>query len=143
MTTDQRKPPVHYRTFYDTKYIGAWSLGNEDCIVVIKRVKGAEVEGEDGRKARKLTLFLDQFDKPLVLNVTNAKTIAAMYGTDVRNWPGKRIAIYATTTKFSGKPVECIRVRPTIPEGPTSEKQPDRPVDPEMRERQQQATKGE
>lgn len=133
---------THYRNLYDTDYIGVWSLGGEDRTVVIKRVKGGEVGGQDGRKKqRKILVFFEQFEKAMVLNVTNAKTIAGMYGNDVRGWLNKRVTLYATTTKFSGEVVDCIRIRPTIPTGETSENQPDRPMDPETRARQDRAAK--
>ena len=53
---------------------------------------------------------------PMVCAKTNAKTIAAMFGNDTKNWIGKRIQLYSTTTQVGGQEKDCIRVRPTIPE---------------------------
>jgi len=55
-----------------------------------------------------------------------------LYGTDTEDWVGQRITIFATTTEFGGKTMDCIRVRPHRPEGhqaaaPRSDQRRDRP----------------
>ena len=52
----------------------------------------------------------------MILNVVNMKTIAKMYGSDTDNWPGHKVQIYASTTKFGGDTVECLRIRKDPPE---------------------------
>lgn len=52
----------------------------------------------------------------MILNVTNMKTIAKMYGPYIEKWAGKRVQIYASTTKFGGDTVECLRIRKEAPE---------------------------
>ena len=39
-----------------------------------------------------------------------------MYGPYIEHWAGKRVQIYATTTKFGGDTVECLRIRKDPPE---------------------------
>ena len=39
-----------------------------------------------------------------------------MYGPYIENWAGKRVQIYASTTKFGGDTVECLRIRKDPPE---------------------------
>lgn len=78
------------------------------------------VEFKDGTK--KIGLFFSGKEKGLVLNKTNAQLIAEQHGSNMSEWRGKRIKIYATTTDFGGERVECIRVEQFVPEtGPNDE----------------------
>lgn len=106
---------MHFRSMFDTKAIGVWDLGGQDRVCTITAVKAGTVEGEKGRKDKKAFVQLREFELPFVCNVTNAKTIAGLYGADTRAWVGKRITLYPTTTKFGSEMVDCIRVRPTVP----------------------------
>jgi hypothetical protein len=64
----------------------------------------------DGRDKPTLN-FERASQKPLVLNKTSAKTIAAAYGADTSGWIGKPIILYGSTTEFQGEVVACIRVK--------------------------------
>jgi hypothetical protein len=105
-----------YRTMYDKEHLGAWDLQGRDVTVTIEDVKAGQLVGEGGKKAKKPILRFVDKEKTMACNITNARTIAGMYGNDVRQWKGKRITIYPTMTQFGGKEMECIRVRPSIPE---------------------------
>jgi len=63
--------------------------------------------GED----HKPVLFFQGNEKGLVLNKTNANTIAEAYGDESENWSGKEIVVFASTTDLRGQQVACIRVR--------------------------------
>ena len=106
-----------FRLMFDSTFIYAFHLGGREVTVKIARVEAGEVTGEGGRKARKPLVYFDGKEKPLALNRTNAKTVAALYGNDTKGWIGKLIAIYPTTTTMNGKVVDCVRVRPTTPKG--------------------------
>lgn len=73
--------------------------------VSIENVTG----GTDPDDDRPVLHFVGK-SKGLVLNKTNASTIAGMYGPDSDAWAGMPIVIYATETSFGGKMVPCIRV---------------------------------
>ena len=68
----------------------------------------AEVVGED----KKLVLAFSNNDMPLVLNKTNATTLAEIYGPETGEWEGKAIKLVPSTTSFQGKMVKCIRISP-------------------------------
>jgi hypothetical protein len=108
---------MDYRKMFDSEYIGAWDLPR-DVTVTIASVKAGQLVGEKGRTAKKPILRFERTEKAFAANKTNCKTIAAMYGTNTREWIGKRVTLYATTTEFGGKSVECIRVRPQVPPEP-------------------------
>ncbi len=40
-----------------------------------------------------------------------------MYGNYVEKWIGQKITLWPTVTQMNNENVECIRVRPTIPNG--------------------------
>lgn len=107
----------HWKSLTDREYLYAFDLQGHDVTLTIERVIGGELVGPGGKKSKKpLCYFREGRDKkPLALNATNCKAIAAMYGNDTDNWAGKRITIYPTTTQMGGETCECIRVRPQIP----------------------------
>ena len=130
---------THWKEMFDADFLGAWDL-DADTVVTIAKVTAGSVGGHQGRaKSKKALISFKEFQKPLVANKTNAKAIAGMYGNDTREWVGKRIQIYPTETQFGGETVDCIRVRPTPPKGESAGKQPNRPVNREMRDKQDRA----
>lgn len=110
-----------YRSMYDRDYLAAFDLGGKDVTVTISRVEGKELTGQGGRKAKKPVIWFEGKDKGMALNKTNGKTIAAMYSNDTTAWVGKRITLYPTTTSMGGETVDCLRIRPKVPEGKKSE----------------------
>lgn len=108
-----------FRSFFDQPYVGAWDLNGKDVTVTISKVAGGEVMGDGGRKSRKLILYFEGKDKPMVCNKTNGKTIAALYGNDASDWIGKSITLYPTTTTMGSETKDCIRVRPRVPSKPS------------------------
>lgn len=128
---------AHYRSFFDNESLGVWDLKNGHATATIAKVQGGKV-GRGQQASKKVLIHFEEVDKRFVVNVTNAQTIAGLYGSDVREWVGKRITLYATTTTFGKDTVECIRVRPTVPKGKGQPVEP-QPVDPEVRARQEEA----
>jgi hypothetical protein len=118
---------AHWRTMMDEReYLFACDLPpDRDVVVTIARVTAGKVVGEGGKTNKKPVVYFAGKNKPLALNVSNAKMIEKLYGTfDTSKWIGKRVALYVTQTKFGGETVDCIRIRPTIPRGQ------DAPADP-------------
>jgi hypothetical protein len=76
-------------------------------IVTIDRVEVAEMQ--DG--TRKPALYFQEEEKGLILNRTNANSIAAVYGDDTEGWSGHRIQLISVPVEFNGKQVDAIRVR--------------------------------
>jgi hypothetical protein len=62
-------------------------------------------------KERKAVVYFNETKKGLVLNVTNARKIAVVTGTDVIDkWPGKKIALVPMDVEFQGEMITAIRV---------------------------------
>ena len=104
-----------FRSLYGKEHLGAWDLPR-DVTLEISKVTQGELRASGGAKVDKRPIVhFEKTTKTLVLNATNGKAIAAMYGTQVEAWKGKRITIYKTTTTFGPNTVDCVRVRPTKP----------------------------
>lgn len=109
---------THWKALFDpSEFLFAHDLGGKEFTLQIEKVSGGTISGEKGRKNKKPIVSFVKSKKRLALNKTNSKTIAKMYGNDVENWAGKWITIYPTTTDFGGETVECIRVKPRVPNG--------------------------
>ncbi len=120
---------THIFSLFDPgKYWQAFELEGKDLTVTITRIVGEEVEGEEGRKARKPVIYTSELPRPIVLNKTNAKTLIALYGADYRQWVGKRFVMYPTMVKFGREDVEAIRFRKKVP--PAPQQRTERPVKP-------------
>lgn len=107
----------HWKRLINPDYLGAYSLDpGKDMVLTIKSVGREMITGTGGKREECPVCHWQEEQKPMILNVVNMKTIAKMYGSDYDNWPGKRVQIYASTTKFGGDTVECLRIRKDPPE---------------------------
>ena len=57
-----------------------------------------------------------ELEKPMILNKTNSKSIAAIWGDETTGWLGKKILLYQTEVNFMGEMHPCIRIRMCPPE---------------------------
>ena len=109
---------THYKKLINPDYLGAYSLDpGQDMILTIKSVAKEMITGTSGKQEECIVCRWVEDQKPMILNVTNCKTISKMLKTPyVEKWAGHRVQIYATTTKFAGDTVECLRIRKDPPE---------------------------
>lgn len=105
---------THYKRLMNPDYIGAyWLPPGEDVTVTIDYIIREQITGTGGKKEECTVAHL-QGAKPFILNATNCKTIAKLYGNFIEDWAGKQITLFATTTKMGGETVECLRIRPKV-----------------------------
>lgn len=113
---------THWRQLVNMDYLGSYALpeGN-DLTLTIAKVSKELVVGASGRKEQCMVCYWkEQNYKPMILNRTNAKTITNLCGSAyVEDWVGHRVTLYASTTRFGGDIVECLRIRPTEAAAPT------------------------
>ena len=100
-------------TLFPSKWLAAADLKDEPKDVQIKQIIPSEEVGSE--KQKKPILFFKGVEKGLVLNKTNAKRIAKLYGNDTDEWIGKFITIYPSECDFRDETVQCIRVKPEAP----------------------------
>lgn len=105
---------THWKRLINPDYIGAYSLEEgQDLSVVIESVCRDVVTGTGGKKEESTIAYL-KGQKPFILNNTNSKSIAKLYGPYIEDWSGKPITLFASTTKLAGDTVECLRIRPVV-----------------------------
>jgi len=95
---------------YPSRWMSAADLLEEDLTLTIDRIE-TETIGDDD----KWVVYFKEVNKGLVLNKTNTKTIAGLYGDETDDWEGQKVALYPTWVDFQGKSVEAIRIRPKAP----------------------------
>ena len=105
----------HYKLLFPSKYVDAGTLDGRDVTVTIESVQMSMLQREGGDSEERPTVKLVGKTKTWILNKTNAKIIAKLYGTEVDDWRGKQVTLYATTCDAFGDVVPCVRVRPTAP----------------------------
>lgn len=111
MTTDTK---THWKQLVDPRFIGAYALPNgDDITVTIERVQLENITMMGGKKEDHTVAYL-QGNKPMILNVTNSKSIHKLYGPFIEDWAGKQITLFASTAKMGGEMVECLRIRPSV-----------------------------
>lgn len=105
---------THWKKLVNPDYIGAYALPDgQDLTVTIDYVQNEVVTGSGGKKEECMVAHLVG-QKPLILNMTNSKSIHKLYGPYIEDWKGKQITLYASTTKLAGEAVECLRIRPNV-----------------------------
>lgn len=97
---------MNINTAFPSTYLKAADLQGRAVKVTIKDCVIQPLD--DGDKP--LLTFVGK-DRGLILNKTNAGMLAAVLGDETDHWRGKRIELYPDKTMFSGRMVECIRVR--------------------------------
>ena len=100
---------------FPSKYLTAADLNGKTFTLRIKAVTLEEMVTHENKKVKKPVVWFEAAQKGFVLNVTNGKIIAALYGDETDDWTGKRIAIYPTKVKAFGTYQDAIRVREELP----------------------------
>lgn len=111
---------THWKMLINPGYLGVYSLDNgKDMTLTIGNVVREVVTSTGGKKEECTVVHFKEKQKPMILNRTNSKMIQKIYGTPyIEEWAGKKITVYASTTKLAGEEVECLRIRPAIPQNP-------------------------
>lgn len=109
-----------YRKLLDKDYLGAWDIPeNSDLILTIKSVGKEEVMNASRKKEDVMVLHFTDAKKPMICNVTNAKSISKVAGsTYIEDWVGVRIALYSAEVSAFGDTCDAIRVREVAPKLP-------------------------
>ena len=95
---------------FPSKFLKADDLQGRTVKLTIDHVEMDEV-GDD----RKPIVYFQDAKKGLVLNVTNARAIAALAGDEMSTWGDMPIELFSTPVSFQGRTVDAIRVRPLDP----------------------------
>ena len=114
----------HYKKLFPSNYIRACDLeGRGDVTVTIRELHLDSVHNPDtNEKETKPVLYFTKGTKGLILNVTNAETIAQLYGDNTDGWAGQRIALFLQRgVKAFGKVWDAVRIRDQVPADPNGD----------------------
>lgn len=100
-----------YRLMFPNDYLGAHEFMGKDVTKRIKSVAMEDLRVQGGKKERRPVVTFSDAKKKLVLNKTNAKTVAKLYGPDTKGWIGNPVTMYPTTCMLGRETVDCIRIR--------------------------------
>lgn len=110
---------------FPSNYLRASDLNGRNFTLTIAEF-AIESMGHGAEEEEKPVLTFEGAKKGLVLNKTNAMTIASLYGPDTDNWIGQRITLYPTNVRAFGKMQPAIRVRDAMPP-PVAKPEPEQP----------------
>ena len=92
------------------KYIAGDSLKGKSVPMTIDRVVNEDVSNSDKTEEKQVLYFVES-KKGMILNKTNAKRIARLYGPETDEWKGIVIELYIEPVKAFGETHNALRVR--------------------------------
>lgn len=95
---------------FPSKWLTAADLEDGECTFTIRAVTQEEI-GQGEEAEIKWVVWLKEVAKGIVLNKTNATSLANCFGDDTDDWIGKQAVFYPTEVSFSGRMVEAIRIK--------------------------------
>ncbi len=122
---------------YPSQYLKCADLNGKPWDMKIRTVSEEDL-GQGHDKETKPVVYFENAQKGLVLNKTNATTIAKVYGDDTGTWTGQGVQVFPTQVEFKGETVDAIRVRvvqeaqPEAQSEAQPEKQPEKQPDAPM-----------
>lgn len=110
---------THWKKLQHPDYIGAYELmdgtGDKELVVLIEKISRKVVKGPDG-KEEECTVAQLQGQKPMILNATNQKIMAKLFGSPfIEDWAGRPMTLYVAKVKAFGDVVDALRVRDKPP----------------------------
>lgn len=109
---------THWKKFFNPEYLGAYSIPEGGSLILtIRQAKQEKVKGSDGKDSDCLVIyFAEPKTKPMVVNVTNSKTISKLAKSSfIEDWEGVRIEVQVEKVKAFGDLVEGLRVNKMSP----------------------------
>ncbi len=101
---------------YGTQFLSAADLKGKEWNGLIEETHD-EVFTDDGAERTKTVVTFRNFPKPLVLNKTNALSIAKILDEDdTDDWIGGRVIVHPDLVQFGGKIVDAVRIKAPAPE---------------------------
>ena len=98
-------------TYFPSTYLKASDIDGEAIATI---AEFGEAVLQTSSKPQPIISFGDEL-KPMILNVTNFKTVEALYG-DTDGWVSKKVTLYVTEVNWKGEMVPALRIRKEVPE---------------------------
>lgn len=101
-------------------YLGSWDLDempNREITLTIEKIVDDKVIADGRNETCTLCYWTDKNFKPMILNVTNKKTLCKLYKTkDTEKLKGKSVIIGIERVKAFGDIYEALRFRARMPQ---------------------------
>ena len=111
MTRKADNPEMLVTLMFPSRYLRAADFKGQSVALTISEVVRDKVQMATGQKAEKYVLRFRETDKELILNKTNAKSVAkVLHEPKAVHWPGERIILKPTTCQAFNEIVDCILV---------------------------------
>jgi hypothetical protein len=108
---------------YGSNYLAATDL-KKPITTVIEQVEQEDFARQGEKKKMKAVLYLRGVKKPVIVNKTNALSLATAFGKDFNEWIDQHVVIKAEPTTFAGKPTKGLRLYPANGEDAPALKSP-------------------
>ena len=108
----------HWKKQFNYDFLGSYSLdGKREATATVTKMGTEKVTGQQGRKEDCFVVHFKEFDKPMILNRTNAKAIEKVAGSGlVQDWIGTQVTLYVEKgVKAFGEVVDALRIRDKKP----------------------------
>jgi len=93
---------------FPSRYVKSHDLDGEEIKVIISNVVLEQV-GMGGDQQP--VMYFRGWQKGMVLNKGNGKTLALAFGDETDKWKGKEVILYSVMTQFQGEPMQGLRVK--------------------------------
>ena len=94
------------------KYLTGDDLDEEVVVTIDRVVMEAFRDPRTRLEARKPVMYFQRAKRGLIVNRTNWRAVADLYGDESDHWTGKRISLVAMMVDAYGKQTRAVRVRP-------------------------------
>jgi hypothetical protein len=96
------------------EWLAAEMIGDKPISLTVKDVFQDKVAGPRGEQTKVIISFVER-PKKLILNKTNARTMAAALGAETDNWRGASVTFGVDNVQVGRNSVPSIRVRTAVP----------------------------
>ena len=100
------------------RYLSGDDLDGEVVVTIDRVVMESFRDPRTRVETRKPVMYFQRAKRGLIVNRTNWRTVADLYGDESDNWTGKRIVLVPAMVDAYGKQTKAVRVRPSRPTEP-------------------------
>lgn len=96
-------------------YLEGEELKGSTLTLTIEDIRQEKMKSRKGKEESKWVLYFQETSKGFVMNKTNAKRIAILYGKMTGDWAGKQITLYTEEVRAFGETHNALRVAIATP----------------------------
>jgi hypothetical protein len=112
----EQKKGTHWRKLRNEKYLGAWDFEHgKEYKFLISKVQSEKIPSRTGGEDLRPVIYTSTSPKGIVLNVTNAKMVEILYGSEIENWSNKTVIVTIRKEKVKGEMIDVIRLLNKLP----------------------------